>query len=102
MISVADLITLGDMSKCFLNEHDFGSVEVEDVMQGVFGDYADQCASAEAVEWAQYWNKLIIYDEAVQDSGMNAGSPPLLPGHLSSSDVNEGLDTESETEGESK
>lgn len=78
MISVADLITLGDMSKCFLNEHDFGSVEVEDVMQGVFGDYADQCASAEAVEWAQYWNKLIIYDEAVQDSGMNAGSPPLV------------------------
>ncbi|KAF7982537.1 hypothetical protein HWV62_28166 [Athelia sp. TMB] len=91
------LDALKDASKRFLGEKDFSSVDLEDVMQVIFGDYATRSASAEATEWAQYWDKLAVYEEALQDNQLSAGPPPSFPGHLSIPD-GEQEDTEMDTE----
>ncbi|KAF7975533.1 hypothetical protein HWV62_9361 [Athelia sp. TMB] len=98
MLSEEDLQRLTSASKAFLTQDDFGTVQVEDVMQDVFGDYAARSNSAEAVEWAKYWDTLAGYEETVRDNEMNAGLPPLFPGQLPPVIDVEESGSESETE----
>lgn len=49
---------LQDISNCFITGRDaFGAVQIKNVMQAVFGDYAAR-TSREAGEWKAYWTQL--------------------------------------------
>jgi hypothetical protein len=58
----------------FLSDFHFGHVEIEAVMEEVFGNYATQQKSVAAVSWATYWRDLSIYDEARRE-----GNQAVLP-----------------------
>src|SRR5258705_12350259 len=58
----------------FLSDFHFGHVEIEAVMEEIFGTYATRQKSAAAISWATYWRDLSIYDEARRE-----GSQAVLP-----------------------
>jgi hypothetical protein len=60
----------------FLNDFHFGHVEIEAVMEDVFGDYATQQKSTAAICWASYWKDLSVYDEAKREGMARAGFYP--------------------------
>ena len=60
----------------FLSDFHFGHVEIEAVMEKVFGNYATRQKSAAAICWATYWRDLSIYDEARRE-GIQAVLPDV-------------------------
>ena len=62
---------LNDAAKAFLNDKNFGAMELEEVMDDVFG--ADRTV-IEAVEWKGYWKQLELYEEKLTEDPFTAGT----------------------------
>jgi hypothetical protein len=64
-----------DAAKAFLEDKGFGAIEIEEVMDDVFGD---DCTGTEAVEWKGYWKELELYKEKLAEDPLNAGAAPKV------------------------
>jgi hypothetical protein len=61
-----------DATKAFLEDREFGAIEIEEVMDAVFGN---NHTGTEAVEWKGYWKELELYEEKLRGSSQCWCSP---------------------------
>ena len=62
MVAAKDYDALHTASRCFLSDDNFGCLDIEDVMNSVFGsDHTGE----EAVLWVRYWIELNTYKESL-------------------------------------
>jgi len=66
---------LNDTAKAFLNDKNFDAMELEEVMDDVFG--ADQ-TGIEVIEWKGYWKELELYEEKLTEDLFTAGTAPKV------------------------
>jgi hypothetical protein len=66
---------LNDAGKAFLEDKAFGAIEIEEVMDDVFG--GDRTGT-EAIEWKGYWKELELYKERLREDPCNAGTVPKV------------------------
>ncbi|KAJ3913026.1 ribonuclease H-like domain-containing protein [Lentinula edodes] len=71
-----DYKSLKEASESFLKYENFGFVEVDEVMNHVFG--SNRAGNLDAKAWAAYWTQLSLHEEKVRDDGY-IGSPPEIP-----------------------
>ena len=64
-----------DATKAFLKDREFGAIEIEEVMDAVFGNNR---TGTEAVEWKGYWKELELYEEKLREDPLNAGAAPKV------------------------
>ena len=68
-----DYQMLLEASVSFLERKDFGIVELEEVMDQVFG----QNRGGDAKAWSMHWTQLSLYEEQAQE-GRSIGPPPKV------------------------
>ncbi|KAF8182478.1 ribonuclease H-like domain-containing protein [Mycena galopus ATCC 62051] len=80
-------LQLQTASETFLMDQDFGQVQVEPILESIFGDYSARLANPIACKWADYWQALAMYCEEYQEhlaNGLSEGKPvpvkPVMPG----------------------
>jgi hypothetical protein len=66
---------LVDATKAFLEDKEFGAIEIEELMDDVFGNNR---TGTEAVEWKGYWKELELYEEKLREDPLNAGAAPKV------------------------
>lgn len=74
LISFAELLLLNQARKQYLSENDYGAVDLEKVMNQVFG--TDR-SSWDAEEWRKHWIALEVYEEENRDT-LNIRDPPQV------------------------
>ncbi|KAJ6495185.1 hypothetical protein C8R45DRAFT_927129 [Mycena sanguinolenta] len=70
---------LQDAAKAFLEKRDYGCIQVEAVMEDIFGDRAARLANPVGCEWTKYWTALEDYEQRQRDADYDPDSPPELP-----------------------
>ncbi len=70
---------LMDVSHSFLSDPAFSFLEIELVMEEIFGNYAACAANATARSWSTYWDALTLYEEERHDNP--AAVPPNVQEH---------------------
>lgn len=73
-ISAVQLLTLENAQDQFLYDHDYGAVELEEVMFEVFG--TDR-STQDAQKWQQHWTALEVYEEETR-SNPGSKDPPQV------------------------
>jgi hypothetical protein len=61
-----------DATKAFLEDREFGAIEIEEVMDG------NNHTGTEAVEWKGCWKELELYEEKLREDPLNAGVAPKV------------------------
>ncbi|KAJ3851097.1 hypothetical protein EV368DRAFT_66023 [Lentinula lateritia] len=77
MLTDEDYQMLLEASVSFLERKDFGIVELEEVMDQVFGQNR---GGKDAKAWSMHWTQLSLYEEQVHE-GRSIGPPPKIPSH---------------------
>ncbi|KAJ3911331.1 hypothetical protein F5877DRAFT_86129 [Lentinula edodes] len=77
MLTDEDYQMLLEASVSFLERKDFGIVELEEVMDQVFGQNR---GGEDAKAWSMHWTQLSLYEEQAQE-GRSIGPPPKIPSH---------------------
>lgn len=61
-----DIKKLKAASAKFLSDANYGAIDIEAVMQEVFGDFGTRSQCSEAQAWSDYWRELALYEESMR------------------------------------
>ena len=80
-LTADQLARLKQASNLFLTQKDYGAVQLEALMDDIFGEYSTRARDPVACQWKDYWWELEIYAELEGTEKEKADIPAVSPCH---------------------
>ena len=76
-LTADQLAALQEAASCFVTQSDYGAVQLEAVMEKVFGAYTTRQENPIACLWSNYWKTLDVFAELSDTEKQINGMPPV-------------------------